>query len=646
MVIDSLVKSASHKLDRVAIALQTFYNPNSPTCIFYFGDRSKLFHKELYGDVSRLWGESTNFVSFVSVSDNANPVFTDEVNNVELSDKDLQSLINKNAISGNEIFKNHSSFYVYCVLDTSDITDVEEFKKWYSVIEHFKENIFVGADITSMLMLILNEDFTHVKNTQNLRSTLANDIYASSSFGQANSHLYDSVVCISNIMSGGQQVELDPSSENYTNFNLLADLIIVSNTRETASINESINSALYRRSEPFVTVAYSYEEKPKDAIALHVLKSMIDALADYSNRIEQLDADSLAAAIGIKSNESKLLDDLYGEIKQKLPKADIYRYLPNCVSFNGDNYGIADERSKGCLSRFVVENNFSVVDEKVNEKEIYIKSSIVDMISGSINAAKLSKGINGKLKSDLYSVKIKGPFSVPVKDPDCAVGYSSKESVRETVIRSVKLRIAEKMTPIIDERLDFLLNESQKIIINFNNLTHEIARKSAVCDTTGIKEGIAEVYSRIVKSYFDRDLDRLERLANKVFRIGITEKQMIDVLLEELDSVFAFDPIFELDFIGELVERIRRNADNVDKASEMISQAMTLNMSDRVMFRSVLNTPRKACESFLINGSDEELKKSLEGQYLDPGVSRVFFNTYSNDRVESLWFFVGELRNL
>ena len=292
--VKELVLQSIKSLEKSNISSADFSHPHYPVCIFYYGTRTAEYHPELLGDITSGWGGNADYIRFYTIADLDFKSVVDTRTGRELSIEEIQAQIT-DLLSMQNVFTDMSRLALYCMIDTTEVPGGDEFKKWYRMINRIHE--VIGVSVLTMLMVILNESLQLSSSARSIKNALR-DVYIDSEDCPAQTHLYDSVFVLSNRMKNGSFIKIDPRENEYANFNLFADIVLLSNTADPDYNNRRMR--LYGSEKPAITAAYGFVQKPMAEIAMIALKIILQQLkqAMVSNN---LDAETLMKALRIQN---------------------------------------------------------------------------------------------------------------------------------------------------------------------------------------------------------------------------------------------------------------------------------------------------------------------------------------------------------
>lgn len=626
--VKELVLQSIKSLKKTNISSADFSRPHYPVCIFYYGTRTAEYHPELLSDITSGWGGNADYILFYTVEDPGFNSVIDTKTGQKLSVEDIQTQIT-DLLSLQNVFADMSKLSLYCLVDTTEIRSGEEFVKWYRMINHISE--IVGVSSLTMLMVILNESLQFNNTAKSIKNALR-DAYNSSEIGTAERHLYDSVFVLGNRLKNGSFIKIDPRENEYANFNLFADIVLLSNTESADYNNRRMH--LYGNEKPAITAAYGFVQKPMMEIAMIALRIILQQLKQ-TMVVQSLDVETLMKALKIQNGRCALYDQYYAEIRNKLPGQDFLKWLPNAAeSASTVSFTQLNQDTLGCLRQFVTTNHLKITREELLQRKGEISKEAFNLLSAALPASQLNNGIPTEIRDaalDKAEIALNDPEQLPA--PHAIEGM-------------VKKTIAKEMREILDEVISRAVKQAQKCIGDFQQIISELERMFAVGEE-GTKGNLTSFYSNIIQRYYS-DANKRNMLLHRILNIENDKSTMLQLLHAELVQLFESDPVFKLSFSEELIERLGA-VDTERRAQFFIGQELIKNLSERIGYYSKNVFKERKFEAYLLNteGSHNNLLyKYLSERAIPPEVTRTFFNTCNNDMAESIWFYTCSVDNL
>jgi hypothetical protein len=624
--VKELIQASIGLLRNNGISSTNFSRPYYPTCVVYFGKRSSEYHKELLEDILLGWGGNADYIKFYTIEDTDRRNLKDTLSGEYISVSDVRTQIT-DLLSSQNVFADMSRIALYCIVDTTDVATVEEFMKWYLMINFVEDTL--GVSTLSMLMVILNESLQYTELAKGIKNRIR-DAYLDESIEGVNHHLYDSVFAFGNRLKNGSFIKNDPSKGGHSNYNLFADIVLLTNTHCDDYYNR--RSRLYGSDKPAFTAAYAFVQKPMAEIVMITLSIILNKLKELTVN-QSVNAEGLMKALKIDNGRSEVYDQFYNEIKGLLPSNEFMNWLPGKAepdrSF--DEYNIA---TYGCLQAFLEKNHFDVVfTELLNRNDLIVKE-ILDLLSKELNAAQLAYGIPTSIRETAYD-KAEIAFGTPDKLP-----------VEPAIEMKTKKRIAEGLRSKTDEAVIKAIQKSETCMEQFKEICTEQERMFAIGEE-GTRKNLTAFYGERIQRYFN-DFSKLKTLFTSMLKIDNSKADMLQILLKAIETFFGSDAVYKLSFSEELIERLG-NVDTEKRAQEFIGQELIKNLDEKVSFFSKHVYQMRTFEAYLLNTEGKNnnlLYKYLNGRDVPPDVSRTFFNTYNNDMAESIWFYVCTVDNL
>jgi len=628
--VKELIRYSTSLLNNNDMSSTGYSRPQYPTCIFYFGRRSQAFHSELIADITRGWGGNVDYVKFYGMDDPDSDAVSDMRTGSSLDVFAMREQLTE-MLSAQMVYADMTHVALYCILDTTDISDMEVFRKWYRRIDRIRE-IFGGIYVRSMFMVVLNESLALTENARAIKKTIK-ELYEDENTGGANSHLYDSVFIFSNRQKNGAFIKLDPADPDYENYNLFADVILLSNTRDAEYNNRA--AQLYGSNKPAMLTAYGYYQKPMSDIILISLNIIFNKIRDFMSS-KAVTADVLSNALGTANGRFAVYDRFFNEIRELMPGDDFLAFLPG-KGISAATFAEVDRATTACLGMFLQQNHVGVVRRELLSRKEYIKKDTIESLAGTLNDAQLVNGISGDVLNTVFdkaSMAYSNPEGMPVGP------------AMETIVRK---EIANGLRPVIEEALSEAVVMAKDGFNCFRQLSGELEKLYAVGEGAQRKNLVA-FYGDKINRYYN-DPERVRSLMNRVLAIGITKEEMLQELYSELKKMFESDPVYRASFFEELTARLGA-LDSGARAQEFIGQELVNNLGDRIGLFSANTFRERTFEAYMLNTasnggvSDNLMYSYLKARAIPGEIGRTFFNTCSNDMAESIWFYPCSPDNL
>lgn len=362
--VDDLIQYFEEKLrqtDEDSIGAFSGTRPKYPMAVVYLGEKSAQIHKKLSGMINRIWPPYKKELCFWGTRQN-HTMFCYDENGVqsELDAKDLQASVNY-LFGTSTHFADRNRMMVYFVLDTTDISNEEEMKKWEEVMAWTEQEIKVENQMT-MLTVLLNEDFEHTEEARVIKNEIGEAMYAETKRMPA-----DSVFLISNRRNDNAII-----SDWYQCCRILADLIVLSD-----GFDASVTTQLFG---PVVqTAGYALVEKPSAHIAQVVVSSLVEKLNTYRRKKDTsliLDDDHLDEKLGITREGTIAILDEYGEreLAPLLPTPEQLECFPR---YTDEEFGSVSQMSEEDFNKLTMNAWDSYLEKIIQKAERMISEGTV-----------------------------------------------------------------------------------------------------------------------------------------------------------------------------------------------------------------------------------------------------------------------------
>lgn len=636
--------------------LAAFSSPNSPACVFYFGERSQSFHADVVRGLQGAWGGASRHVCYAVIPDaaaleaaasgsNAMP-FVDASSGNAFSINDLQHK-GMDMMRTGGYFADATRCELYCILDTTGLTG-GVVKQWYMALNSIKA-VLAGVGINAMLIALLNESLGQ-SNASEIKETLR-AIYEDSEIVGPNRHLYDCVFLYSNYTKSGWSKLLDGfDPQRHDERDIVPDVIALTNS--VGEDRSSIRSTLYSSGEcPAITAAFKYVDKPRRDIAVISLRHIVEALGERMDESadKALSDDVIDQALGIQGNRSAIVDGCMPLINDVLAKYQGFeQYLP-CL--NGDvnvaslPFEQADQETGGCLRQFVDHNHLHDLTHGGAGSLEGLEGQIANHMVTALDAGQMLS-----LNEQTLARKIENAFTDVIPSEESIASRKVPDAVKLLLVG----RVAQNVRDVTLAVVKHLRAQAEQTISAFNSIKQDVAFISAERQQ-GVHIKVNAFYSKVVSSFFANP-QRCATLLRKLLSIGNDEQHMLDVLRDEallplFDSEYGGQRVFALGFMDELVLRLTDGHDPT-AAVNLVGQELVNNVGDYIGFKTLEIIPQRIMEAYLLYVDDDATSAAGKlCQYLDrfdlkPGVNRVFHNASLQDSATSIWFYPLETRHL
>lgn len=635
LIEEKILLPACELLKNNNIQNHNFERPKFPTCVFYLGEKSLDYIKEMKQDLIRGWGEAANSIEHIYIKDceNIESAMYD-YNQANISVQDLRSRITT-MMSNGAIYSDMSHINIYLLLETTLLTD-ETFEKWYLVIQKLKEILRVS--VLSNLMIILNDSLEFSDKSSAIRKRLY-EIYKSNKYNKEDAHLYDAVYILSNRLKNGQYINLDPKSNEYAEYNLFGNIVLLTNTNDNE--HQKRIAELYGSRVPAFLTAYRNISKPCKDICKIVLKRTMEIIRDSieTQNDSNISVEEIVSkTTGISNTAFPFADEFYKNyIVPKFPDNSAIKYLPyrgNCV---GKKYDDINFETKNCLDLFVKNNYYDVIDKVIEDNKGVLLKKAKELIASKINSI-----YSKVLQSTTVDVKtvVSNVFSNYRNYSDNGNG-----EIISVINYRTKRKAIEKFEDIISNAFCDVVENITYSRVNFATLFKEIELMNTVSEE-GLRQNLKTYYEDKVNMYF-MDHNRKIEISQKILTECKSTEDVIHHIFELLRNIFNSDRVFSVPFVEELIKRVESVSGQVDIGT-LVSQELIKGLDDRVSMYSFNVFRERSYEAYFINTSEEnnELYNSLRAREKNQTIPITYFNTLSNEMIESIWVYRATEDNL
>lgn len=638
--IKQAIQDSVEFLNKLDIEGANYLHPNYPAVVFYFGKTACKYHDELKKDLQRGWGGNTGYVKFFSVSC-VSPLTIFDLYENQLDDNAFLDQITDLLRAENRVYSDMSQLLLYCFIDTSDFGDGSEFTEWYMAINQIKDKI--NKPCQTSLIVLLKDDLKTAKISEAIRVKLL-ELYRNPEIGEKNNHLYNSVFILSNYLKNGAYTRmLDIGSQSFIDFNLPANLILLSNTKES-DLFRSFTAKFVDTNAPAYTASYGLVEKPSREIVLLSLKIAIDSIVDKKNQMQQQTAslEEFNKCIGISNGRLACGDAFFNEIKANFPQNSFVDSLPyqEGREMSLDKFGRLNEVTMGCLFEFIKRNHFRIVEREFNVRRNDIMSSILDNLRSGLTSFQIS-GLNdldiSKKLTSLNNIENVNVENQPVNQ-------AIEHLVRCYIYKLIIDQIIDKDNGLIKQ----LKEEADRNIQCFNVVKDAILSEFAIGNAGDISQNGGSKYMTIADRFF-KDSNRALKLTQKVFCSFNSDEDILRIIVDELKSLFDSDTIYKKSYIEELQERFVRG--NELSIQQYVGEELINDIDSRIEFYSNNVIEDRILEVYFLNTDTGDrttnlLTEYLKNRKLPRGTELTFFNTSRDDAIETIWFYALSEENL
>ena len=631
--IQRAIQNSVDLLSKTVIEGTNYMHPNYPTVVFYFGEKTLAYHEELLSDLQRGWGGNTRYVRFYGVSCSS-PVRITDISRNGITKEELLSQLTE-LLGENGVFSDMSTLLLNCYIDSSVISDEEDLKSWYSVIDELKS--MIPIPFQSTLVLLLNETLQTLESSMMIRKALLS-LYKDPSVAGENRHSYSSVFVLSNHFSDGSFTKvLDVEGQAFKAYNLPAYVLLLSNTREN-DLYRAFTSKFVDNDSAAFTAAYGLVEKPSREITLLSLRTAVEAIESKANDIKDqpVSNETIANALGISNGRMEIGDAFFNDLRNNLPRISFIEKLPhgeNQKISEEDSYDRINTVSMGCLSAFIDCNYFKIVDaEFINHRES-IRSVIFDRLKNGLTSFQLKVLDENRFANDFRS-----NFS-----PEAI----AKKPVNQAVDSIIHNRINNKILDLFVEVVNQLRFEAENNIKWFNELKIALLGECAVGNLR-IIDNQDGVYYKNAQRYFYNET-RMDEMVRSVFRAGNSVEMMMQVIDDQIRGLYESDSIYRKSYLAELRERFDNG--NQMTIQQYVGEELIKGMDDKIEFHTSSGISKRILETYFINTDLNDNTITLLCNYLKDrnqslNTDLKFFNTNRDDIIETIWFYALNESNL
>lgn len=573
--------------------------PNFPACIVYLNLAAKKRHETITQRLRRVWRGSVNDICCYEAG------FSDgkcQYRHPDGSPANLLSELQRMSAQ-NTKFYDRSRLNIYCVLDTSDIRDLNTFVTCINMACNFKQTIRV-QNVQTFFMLLLDESLQNIDFASKVR------IWMRGAYDNLHQQ-FNSICMLSNRC--GNSAYLD----DYMMSVVASSAILLTNTHnETQQVRfQVINSS------PMFSLSYVGLQKPVDEIGWVVLKTLIEHFCEQ-NTAQYTESVELGTLLGMKPDGSFYATQrIEDEIMRKLPPAEEFEHFartePTDIHVNELSYHEFDRMTMGGFRDFLgmqITCDPELLERTALEYQNYIEENIP--------LAKLS-GLSESAVRTLF-----------FEQYDAEPSYqqtSVADAIRDIIRRKCTAEVKQLCYNAICESI----RKAKKQIEFFNGLRNELLSNYSFIN---FSENVKPFYAEIVHHYLG--MSQGDKQALRVFYyLGGSEEQIETQFKRLIDSIIASHPSFSAAFDEEMKMRIG-SADTAAVAGSIQNKLLGHNVGSNACW----NTPYamvQAYQGIMMNVSTgrngDVLFQILQNMFQKQNID--YFNTGSSDAVESVAVF-------
>ena len=620
-----IVRSSEFLKDR-SIKQHNFEKPMYPTCIFYLGENSAEYYTEMNNDLIRGWGEAAKHVRHYKVLQADN--FFNSVYSMDGTPKDAERIQEDitQIMSASNVFGDMNYIHFYFIVNTNKINSTE-FRNWYLCLRQIDEIISISK--RTFFMTILNQSISNISESEGIRQTLL-ELYESSEFSECGTHIYDSVFLFSNRLKNGQFIKLGADTQEYTDYNLYADIVLLTNTRSSELNNRLLR--LCSKQVPALTAAYSNLSKPVDDIVMITLKRCLIEIRrqiDNHEELVQYNNTLVADLLDIKGNRLPIAEKIYNNyFCDYIENFTPLNYMPNVGSVKDKSFTAANKETKGCMSLFVQQNYNEYIEKifKNNYENIKreLKQSIIDCMD--FKKQKALRNFSGAVEDEVQNEI--GRLIIHA-DPDNSL-------VPNYIGMTCKNKIKEMLIPIAKEIILDLRHNSRGSLNDFARLYESIELLNS-SGSDALNQNMNDFYSGIVGEYY-RDQTRLDAITKELLSNCADQTEMVDALSEELQRIFTSNSVYSASFVDELIARIESLGTGVN-VGVLIAKWLVNSLDNRIALYSYNTFSERFFEAYFLNTEQKVVFDAMEEMSKNHHIPVSYYNNLSNDMVESVWFY-------
>lgn len=510
--------------------------------------------------------------------------------------KEIEALFGENTH-----FQDRGALFVYYILKTSALRDVEDFEAWIEALREVKRQTILG-DVPSneVLYILLDEGFIHKRTAGAIKSWLAEHPELYRDF---------SVVLLSSRLSDGRILQSWESC-----YRIVACSMLVSNNTDRGAGGALTGQGLY-------TARYLREDKPIADIGQVVVEGVLDFFRQSIGTGAQtkLSDEELARRLGITKEGTLTILDEYvrSSLLPQLPREEALDYFPR-----------ADDSEWGNLA--------DLSSQELDELTMGTWGYLLDAVAAE---AKETLRSGGQVRRELqarYGRYLRHSFSplelmqlnnylddvreLLMQTPKRGVATGRVLEGAEWQLRSLLSSDAE-LNSLFAEMIGEQARGAESYFTAFNELNSSLGYLHEVQDAS-----LSAFYSYRVRSYFDREGSELKQ---KFWALS-TRAELYEFLCKVIDDVIGSDPVFVAAFEEEREQRLGDDARGGKARDYMRRQLMGEGVPQYLSTSFDLGRPIVAA---ILLKTGTELHQSLASM---PGDGSYYYNTGYGNAAERL----------
>ena len=574
--------------------------PNYPTCIAYLNPAASKRHEQIRLRLQRVWRGSVSDICFYNTKMVQNGIAIQHMDGSSVNL--LQEL--QQMFAANAKFYSRERMYMYFVLDTSDIRDMQSLVNCINTACALKQAA-KASNIASVLVFLLDESLQNLNAAVSIRNWMRGNQKDLNRF-------FDSICMISNRC--GNNTTLN----EYETSVVAASAMLLTNTHNNTvqTRTQSIGKL------PMFTISYGGQQKPVDEISFVVLKGFCEEICSLTKE-ERVDAGRLAQILQLSPDGCfTITGKLQQEMMNHLPnEAELESFAciePSDLALSQLSYAEFDKRTFGGFSDYM-QSCLTLEPQLLEDTCAEYRKTLSE---------KIPVGVLAGLSETTVETMI---FDKSRSKPNYQ-NMSVSEAIRDIVKHSCSDLLRERLYAVICE----MIAAAKKQVEYFKGL-----HSTLVSDLSFLhfSPNVEPYYTEITRQYIDFVKNSNPQQLQIFTQFDITPMQVEKQLNKMIDDIIAFDQVFS-DALDEEMKKRIGNADGATVAAAVHQKLLGHNTAENACW----NTPYALSATYqgiMLNinvgeGTNmlfQTLKDMFEKQNID------YFNSGSSDAVESVAVF-------
>lgn len=615
--IEELIKAQQEILDNNEQAATRVGNAmHYPMIITMNGNNASSAYLNIQHNFKRIWQTNYKKIIFVKNIIDENVSFNDFENSECFDFSTLLKRIEElKSIDNEDVFKELNKLCFYNIIDSSQLSSLDEFIKHYNLIDEFEE--VAKTNILSLAIILLDESVDGCKLSKEIKEYLYKN------------KKYNGRIILATQTKAGFMLDINGL------FDPLSSVMILSNndaytSADDESYNERIH-CLYTNDNSVLTVAHSVQKRPTKEILIQIADNIICECENFAKNSKPLDSSDLKKIFEINdSGAISPLENTINNIDFSLDEKDIkympYRSIPNKIEIENTTY---DE-----FKKYIFEGTFDeYIETKFNDaykNNDYLKAEL----------AKYKNGVAQKItawqcRDNTFVQEAKKAIS-SIKIDNVAGTSNLKNYYKNSIKKYIRKAV---FLPFLNELIDEMAVNSKPTITAFWQFKEDIQN---MIPNNNTYDNLGNHYTTLTNKYLNQT-DGQEKIS-AFLASGNKEDDFISCMKGIIDKiVFDNESTFELAFIDEWVARLGKEENYI---LNLVQNTFSKELDNRLFFHTSGGYPEAALTVYMFHLGDKDWKnetalyKAIKSDINKFAIKNIHFvNTSYDYKVEALKFF-------